>query len=141
MNAVTQPTVPMRRLTLQDLIWLNLVATKRVNGFDFEKLEQTCFRQYGYGAVQDVVGQAARMAESLVRLRPFDAGNEETAALAFAALLRLNGLVASGGADAIVGAEGAMREALAQSVQIDPEWDPGAEPNLEAVVAQLVARP
>jgi death-on-curing protein len=79
-------------LTLQDMIWINLQVAERVVPFDFARLEDGSFFQYGYGKSQDAVGQGARFGWGFARKRPFEEGNEATGFIAFVAFLRLNGL-------------------------------------------------
>lgn len=81
----------MHYLTLQDIIWLNLHVTKRVNRFSFSHLEDAAFYQYGYGKSTDLFRQAGQLLRGFVRHRPFTDGNEATAFFAFATFLELNG--------------------------------------------------
>jgi prophage maintenance system killer protein len=81
----------LRYLTVQDMLWINLQVTKKVQHFSYAKLEEATFYQYGYGASKDLVVQAGRFLRGFVKLRPLDAGNEATAFVGCAAFLHLNG--------------------------------------------------
>jgi prophage maintenance system killer protein len=78
-------------LTVQDMLWINLRVTKKVQHFRFAKLEEATFYQYGYGASKDLAVQAGRFLRGFIKLRPLDAGNEATAFVGCAAFLILNG--------------------------------------------------
>ncbi|HEY3782968.1 MAG TPA: hypothetical protein VGL56_17940 [Fimbriimonadaceae bacterium] len=82
----------MKYLTVQDMLWINLQVTKKVQHFNFAKLEEATFYQYGYGASRDIPLQAGRFLSGFMKLHPFDAGNEGTALLGCGAFLLLNGL-------------------------------------------------
>jgi prophage maintenance system killer protein len=81
----------LKYLTVQDVLWINLVATKKVQHFNFARLEEATFYQYGYGASRNIALQAGRFLSGLMKLRPFDAGNEPTAFIGCVAFLLLNG--------------------------------------------------
>ena len=36
-------------LTIQDILWINLQVTKKVQHFNYARLEEGTFYQYGYG--------------------------------------------------------------------------------------------
>lgn len=78
-------------LTVQDILWINLQVTKRSNPFPYAKLEEATFLQYAYGQSRDVLGQAARFMKGFIAMAPFGDGDRETAFLAGAAFLELNG--------------------------------------------------
>ena len=78
-------------LTVQDILWINLQATCKVNHFNSAKLEEATFYQYAYGEGTGVVEQAARFLSGFVRMRPLDAGIDATAFLAVATFLEING--------------------------------------------------
>jgi prophage maintenance system killer protein len=80
-------------LTVQDLLWINLQATKKVQHFNYARLEEATFYQYAYGDSSSLVPQAARFLPGFIRMHPFDAGNESTALIACATFLRMNGSV------------------------------------------------
>lgn len=83
--------VSLRYLTVQDILWINLVATGAPQPFRYLDLEEAAYFQYGYGASVNLFAQAASFWIGFQKKRPFSAGNEATAFLAFAAFLRTNG--------------------------------------------------
>lgn len=79
-------------LTVQDILWTNLQITKQTNPFDFAKLEEATFLQYGYGTSQDVLAQAAKFLKGYPAKAPFGGKAEgETAFIATIAFLAING--------------------------------------------------
>lgn len=82
-------------LTVQDILWINLQVTEKVNGYSFAKLEEATFYQYAYGKSSNVQSQAARFLKGFPNLRPLDYGNEATGFIALIAFLKLNGLEVS----------------------------------------------
>ena len=81
----------LHTLTVQDILWINLQATRRVNHFNHAKLEEATFYQFAYGGGEGLVERAARFLRGFVRMRPLDRGVEATAFLAVAAFLEING--------------------------------------------------
>lgn len=81
----------LKYLTVQDVLWINLQATKKVQHFRYALLEEATFYQYGYGASRDLALQAGRFLHGFMRLHPLDAGNEATAFIGCATFLILNG--------------------------------------------------
>lgn len=102
-------------LTVQDVLWINLQVTKRSNPFPYAKLEEATFLQYAYGQSRDVLGQAARFMTGFIAMAPFGSGDRETAFLAGAAFLALNGFEL-----AIPPAEAAAWIERVAAGQIDP---------------------
>jgi len=82
---------PLKYLTVQDMLWINLQVTKKVQHFNYARLEEATFYQYGYGASKDLARQAGRFFSGFLKLHPFDAGNEATGFIGCAAFLLLNG--------------------------------------------------
>jgi len=78
-------------LTVQDILWINLQATKKVQHFQYAKLEEATFYQYGYGTSTGLLSQAARFLTGFIRMHPLEAGNEATALIGCVSFLRLNG--------------------------------------------------
>jgi death-on-curing protein len=78
-------------LTVQDILWINLQVTKKVHHFNYARLEEATFYQYAYGESNTLLPQAARFVGGFVKMRPFEAGNEATALVAFLAFLGING--------------------------------------------------
>ncbi len=78
-------------LTVQDLMWVNLQVTKEPQNWDFARLEEGVFLQYGYGESSDLVDQAAQFLTKFATLRPFTLGNEACALIGGIAFLEMNG--------------------------------------------------
>ncbi len=81
----------MHYLTVQDIIWINLQITKRTQSFNYARLEEATFCQYGYGQSSSVVSQAGRLLACFSQKKPFSTGNEATALVACLAFLKMNG--------------------------------------------------
>jgi len=79
-------------LTVQDILWINLQATKKVQHFSYAKLEEATYYQYAYGESNELVGQAARFLAGFLKLRPLEAGNEATGFIGLVTFLHINGL-------------------------------------------------
>ena len=94
------PQQRLRTLTVQDVLWINLQVTGRVNHYSNARLEEATYYQFAYGDSQDLEAQAARLLAGFVRMHPFEAGNEATALGAALSFLRLNGKALTIGADA-----------------------------------------
>ncbi len=88
-------TASLHYLTVQDVLWINLQVTKRVNAFKYNLLEEATFYQYSYGDSRTLVAQAAKLLVGFVKLSPFEAGNKATAFVAMLAFLHMNGFVVS----------------------------------------------
>ena len=80
----------LRTLTVQDILWMNLQITRRVNHYSNPRLEEATYYQFGYGDSTGIDSQAARLLSGFVRMKPFDAGNEATALAATLVFLELN---------------------------------------------------
>ena len=80
----------LRTLTVQDVLWINLQITRRVNHYSNPRLEEATYYQFGYGDSNGIEAQAARLLSGFVRMKPFDAGNEATALATALAFLELN---------------------------------------------------
>ena len=78
-------------LTVQDILWINLQTTRRVNHFNYARLEEATFYQYAYGDSNSLLPQAARFVSGFLRMHPFEDGNESTMLVAAAAFLVMNG--------------------------------------------------
>src|SRR5260221_1581353 len=81
----------MHYLTIQDVVWITLQVTKKVNTFDYARLEEAAFYQYAYGESNTLLRQAARFITGSIKMRPFTAGNEATALVSGLAFLEING--------------------------------------------------
>lgn len=86
----------LHTLTVPDLLWINFQITEQHERYDYARLEEAVFLQYGYGASNDLVGQAARLWRDFTRLRPFERGNAATGMLATLGFLAFNGLRRTG---------------------------------------------
>lgn len=78
-------------LTVQDILWINLQVTKKVQDFDYAKLEEATFYQYAYGESKSLIPQATRFAKGFVRMNPLDQGTAATAFVGLVTFLRMNG--------------------------------------------------
>jgi prophage maintenance system killer protein len=78
-------------LTVQDVLWINLKATRKVHHFSYAKLEEATYYQYAYGESNTLARQAARFVTGFLKMQPFDEGNDATAFIGLLAFLRLNG--------------------------------------------------
>jgi len=123
-------------LTVQDVLWINLEATRKPSGFHYAKLEEATYYQYAYGESKTLLPQAARFLTGFLKMRPLNAGNAATAFIAVAAFLRANGgglQLEDRGAvawfDRATASRAAATDALAQIAEpSEPDSDePGAE--------------
>ncbi len=80
----------MNYLTVHDFLWLNLEATKTPQRWNFARLEEAVFYQYGHGQSTDLVKQAARFITGWTRMRPFTAGNDACAFVGLLGFIRIN---------------------------------------------------
>ncbi|MEA2552781.1 MAG: death on curing protein [Fimbriimonadaceae bacterium] len=78
-------------LTIQDILWINLQITKRTQQFNYARLEEATFYQYGYGQSSSVLTQAGRFLSGFIQKKPFATGNEAAAFVACLTFLKLNG--------------------------------------------------
>jgi prophage maintenance system killer protein len=78
-------------LTVQDMLWINLQVTKKVHRFNYARLEEATFYQYGYGQSTSLLEQASRFLTGFVKMHPIDAGNDATAFIGCLAFLKING--------------------------------------------------
>ena len=82
---------PLNYLTVQDILWINFQVAKKVEKFNYAKLEEATFYQYAYGDSKDVPSQAARFLRGFLKLGPIDALNEATGIVGLIAFLEING--------------------------------------------------
>ncbi|HMS55850.1 MAG TPA: hypothetical protein PKA27_10650 [Fimbriimonadaceae bacterium] len=118
-------------LTVQDMLWINLQVTRKVNSFEFMPLEQGTFYQYAYGSAQGVIPQAIRFYEGFLKNAPFAEGNETTAKVGFLSFLRLNGYAfqASDPFDA---------KRIAESATLDEGEHHSTHPETQTVIASVL---
>lgn len=84
--------VALEYLTVQDHLFINLQVSKKKNTWNFARLEEGVYFQYGYGGSTDLFLQAARYATGFPRKAPFDgSGNLATGFVGLIAFLALNG--------------------------------------------------
>jgi len=79
-------------LTVQDMLWVNLQLTKKVQPFRYADLEEATFYQYGYGESTSVIPQATKFLTGFMKMAPFDDGNAPTALVGCLAFLKINGI-------------------------------------------------
>jgi prophage maintenance system killer protein len=82
-------------LTVQDVLWINLQLTKKVQKFNAVKLEEATFYQYAYGDSNSLGAQAARFMVGFPRVSPIDGGNVATAFASGITFLAINGVMLS----------------------------------------------
>ncbi|MFW5697876.1 MAG: hypothetical protein ACOCX1_04895 [Fimbriimonadaceae bacterium] len=78
-------------LTVQDVLWMNLQLTNQKNEFNYARVEEATYYQYGYGGSLDLPAQAGRFLTGFRRMRPFPVGNDACALVGMLAFLRING--------------------------------------------------
>lgn len=134
-------------LTVQDILWINLQVTGRVNHYQFARLEEATFYQYAYGKSTELLTQAARFARGFPKLAPFQAGNEATALIAVLAFLEMNGRkVSLSDAESFAFAKalqdrGREAETLLADIAADRHDDHhDGVPNVKAIVTDLLNR-
>ena len=113
----------MHYLTIQDILWVHLQVTNKVETYDYARLEEAVFYQYSYGDSTGLLPQASRFVTGFMRMHPFEAGNEATAFLSCAAFLRLNGKV------------------LKVDGAVAPAWIASAKPSRQSLEAQVTDAP
>jgi death-on-curing protein len=109
----------MEYLTTHDLVWVNNIVTGKVLPYNYVTLEAAMAGQYSYGESRNVVEQAAKLLERLVRTRPFAEGNRRTAFISALTFLNANGY--------------ATRASDAEAVQTILEMEQGAITPAQAV--------
>lgn len=135
----------MHYLTVQDVIWINLQITKRSQSFNYARLEEATFCQYGYGQSSSVVSQAGRLLASFAQKKPFASGNEATAFVACMAFLKMNGCDVQLSDDTAVGwVDRASRDssfaaqAIAEVSSGEDTHAEGHEPDVRDVVHEIL---
>jgi prophage maintenance system killer protein len=81
----------LQYLTVQDILWINHQIAKKVNTFDYAKLEEATFYQYAYGESKDVPSQAERFLRGFLQLEPIAAFNQATGIIGMISFLEVNG--------------------------------------------------
>lgn len=134
-------------LTTQDLLWINLQVTRRVNHFKYAYLEEVMAYQYGYGKSTDLFGQAARFAAGFLRLKPFESGNAGSSFVSLLAFLQINDQVLTLPDDKACGFFMDVIEAPAEAAQLlknatetaDHDHDE-EEPDVQRAVVEILER-
>lgn len=136
-----------RYLTVQDMLWLNLQVSKKVEPFDYARMEEATYYQYGYGDSRGLVLQAGRFLAGFLKLKPLAAGNEATGFLGFVSFLLLNGKklrLSDGEASAWAGrvASGDLKVEVALPDMLEDEHDfhPGQNEIVEECMAEVLRR-
>ena len=83
--------INLNYLTTQDIIWINLQVTNKVNLFEYSGLEEAANCQYGYHNSASIYKQALTFIHTFIKNAPFAEGNQATALIAFMAFLKFNG--------------------------------------------------
>ncbi|MBX7136169.1 MAG: hypothetical protein K1X67_26150 [Fimbriimonadaceae bacterium] len=78
-------------LTVQDMLWVNLQVTEKVNRFEYAELEEATYYQYGYGPSAALLEQAAKFLNGFAQKEPFASGDAATAFIGFVGFLSING--------------------------------------------------
>ncbi len=79
-------------LTVQDVLWINLQVTGKVETYRYADLEEATYYQYAYGESTSLAPQAARFLGGFVAKAPLANANEATAFLSTLAFLEINGM-------------------------------------------------
>lgn len=134
-------------LTVQDILWINLQVTKKVQHFNFAKLEEATFFQYAYGENKSLLQQAARFLSGFGRLHPFDAGNNSTAFIGALAFLKINGKsvnlsdsAASGWYEGARSKQKSGDELFSEILADDHDDHHGTVPNVRGAIEAILAQ-
>jgi hypothetical protein len=113
----------LRYLTVQDILWINLQVTRKVNRYNYAALEEATFYQYAYGESDELLPQAARFLSGFTRKAAFEVGNDATAFVAALAFLRLNHFTQKfedpGGAEWLARALTAPGKQLSEGIELE----------------------
>jgi len=77
-------------LTVQDVLWINLQVTGKVNRFSYARLEEATYYQYAYGESNHIPAQVARFVPGFLKMKPLDEANKVTAFVAALTFLEMN---------------------------------------------------
>lgn len=124
------------------MLWINLQVTKKVNQFNYARLEESVFYQYSYGSSKDLLKQASQFLSGFVKLKPFTAGNRASAFVGVVTFLQVNGMKFNVAPDSVApwfvkasqGDVDAVRQAFVQNDEHHHE----AAPDIEAVAGQVL---
>ncbi len=130
----------MRYLTVYDVIWINTAVTGAPQRYNFDRLENAVHHQYSYGESRDLLVQAGRMFQRLLKDQPFEEGNDLTALVATAVLLRFNGYTLDLGADEVSSVLSQLAQGQLQATELLQQCAQPAEPataSLREVTAEV----
>jgi prophage maintenance system killer protein len=132
-------------LTVQDMLWINLQATKKVQHFNYARLEEATYYQYAYGESSSLIPQAGRFLTGFLRLHPFDAGNESTGLIGCATFLNINGTrltLDDAGAlewlDKVMTKQVSGEDAVARSSGPDPCFHDSLKPDVRTTIRAVL---
>lgn len=141
------PMARLQYLTVQDMLWINLAATKKVQHFNYAKLEEATFYQYSYGESTSLLPQAARFLTGFLRLHPFDAGNEATGLIGCASFLSINGQTldvpdeeAVEWLDRVMTRQVTGADAIQSAAKADPEFHETLKADVRSTVGRVLSR-
>lgn len=142
---VQSRSMAIKYLTVQDVVWLNLQIVGEALPYDFMKLEEGVFFQYGYGSSSDVAGQAARFLTGFAANAPFDSGNLATAFAGTATFLAMNGyefdVPESEAVDWLRATRADnVRERVAAAARPIEDFHPELAPDVSEYAARVLAR-
>lgn len=132
-------------LTVQDMLWVSLQLTKKVQGFRFAELEEATFYQYGYGESTSLYPQAAKFLTGFIKKAPFDESNEAIALVGCLGFLKINGveLETADLAAWFRAIENGSAEALAvieKDAHVDAHAHHGLVPDIRAGLGEILIR-
>jgi prophage maintenance system killer protein len=137
----------LHTLTVQDVLWINLQLTKKVQHFNQVKLEEAVFYQYAYGDSRGLLPQAGRFLNGFLKMHPFDAGNEATILVAALAFLEINGATTSLRDDAAIEWIKSVQsrsitgaDAMASIAQTNPHFHASLQPDIRAGIRAVMSR-
>ena len=125
-------------LTVQDMLYINLQATKKVNAFDFARLEEGTFYQYGYGPSKDLLRQAQRFSKGFLKNAPFTEGNELTALIGTLAFLEVNGYTIDHGS--AMGSTTVLTDEVIAGAKQIANWHASTHPTTREAIEAVAAR-
>jgi prophage maintenance system killer protein len=134
-------------LTVQDILWINLQATKKVQHFNYARLEEATFYQYSYGDSTSLEPQAGRFLTGFLKLHPFDAGNESTALVACESFLKINGHglnlnddTAKDWLDRVMTKQRSGVDAVNETAAENPDYQPVLQPDVRGAIAFVLSK-
>jgi len=74
------------------MIWINMQVTKKMQPFNYARLEEATFYQYAYGHSASLINQAGRFLAGFAQKKPFTSGNDACAFVGVVAFLKMNGM-------------------------------------------------